>query len=89
MASYRKKPLVIEAYQIPPNDDQTRELPPAWLLDAIQNGTVWERGGVWAVKLNTTAHALARIGDWVIKGVEGELYPCTDSVFQKTYELEV
>lgn len=25
-------------------------------------------------------------GDWVIRGVEGELYPCTDSVFQKTYE---
>jgi hypothetical protein len=25
-------------------------------------------------------------GDWLIKGVEGELYPCKDSVFQATYE---
>jgi len=26
-----------------------------------------------------------RSGDWLIQGVEGELYPCADSVFQKTY----
>jgi hypothetical protein len=25
-------------------------------------------------------------GDWIIKGIEGEFYPCKDSVFQKTYE---
>ena len=25
-------------------------------------------------------------GDWLIRGVEGELYPCADSVFRKTYE---
>jgi hypothetical protein len=26
-------------------------------------------------------------GDWIIKGVEGEYYPCKPSIFQKTYEL--
>jgi len=26
------------------------------------------------------------IGDWVIKGVEGEFYPCKPSIFEKTYE---
>jgi hypothetical protein len=25
-------------------------------------------------------------GDWIIRGVEGELYPCKDSIFRKTYE---
>lgn len=25
-------------------------------------------------------------GDWIIKGVNGEFYPCTDEVFRKTYE---
>lgn len=27
-----------------------------------------------------------RPGDWLIRGVEGELYPCKDSVFRRTYE---
>ena len=26
-------------------------------------------------------------GDWMIQGVEGELYPCKPSIFEKTYEL--
>ncbi len=26
-------------------------------------------------------------GDWLIKGVNGELYPCKDSVFIKTYDI--
>lgn len=25
-------------------------------------------------------------GDWLIKGIEGELYPCGDAIFRKTYE---
>lgn len=29
----------------------------------------------------------AREGDWIIKGVEGEFYPCIDSVFTATYEI--
>lgn len=85
MSQYRKKPLIIDAYQIPPNDDQTRELPPPWVLDAIANGLFWERGGVWAVKTSENNTQLVNVGDWLIKGVD-ELYGCTDSVFQATYE---
>jgi hypothetical protein len=28
----------------------------------------------------------AQIGDWIIKGIEGEFYPCKASIFEKTYE---
>lgn len=28
----------------------------------------------------------AKPGDWIIKGVQGELYPCKPDVFEKTYE---
>lgn len=31
-------------------------------------------------------HVTAECGDWIIKGIEGEIYPCKDSVFQKTYD---
>lgn len=27
-----------------------------------------------------------RIGDWIIRGVENEYYPCKDSIFKATYE---
>jgi hypothetical protein len=26
-------------------------------------------------------------GDWIITGIEGEIYPCKDSIFRKTYEV--
>jgi hypothetical protein len=29
---------------------------------------------------------LARQGDWIIKGVQGELYPCKPDIFEQTYE---
>ena len=29
----------------------------------------------------------AKVGDWVIKGVKGEFYPCKPDIFAKTYEL--
>ncbi len=35
MPKFRKKPGVIEAWQVHPNDQMTRELPPKWLLDAM------------------------------------------------------
>ena len=28
----------------------------------------------------------AQAGDWIIKGVKGELYPCKDDIFRQTYE---
>ena len=29
----------------------------------------------------------ARVGDWIIKGVKGEFYPCRQDIFELTYEL--
>lgn len=29
---------------------------------------------------------MASVGDWIIKGIEGEFYPCKDSVFRNKYE---
>ena len=29
----------------------------------------------------------ARKGDWIIKGIQGELYPCKPDIFEATYEL--
>jgi len=89
MSQYRKKPLIIDAYQIPPDDDQTRELPPHWLLDAIANGVVWQRGDSWCIRTSSTNVQLAQVGDWIIKRLQEDLYACPDRVFQATYEKAV
>jgi hypothetical protein len=83
---YRKKPVVIEAYQVPPDDEQTRQLPPQWLVLAMVAGAVepLDGGGLDIKTLEGTMRA--SVGDWVIQGVKGELYPCKPDIFAATYE---
>jgi hypothetical protein len=83
---FRKKPVVIEAFQVHPDDGNTRELPPHWLVNAIVDGSVFtsECGGLYIKTLEGTMRA--EVGDWVIQGVKGELYPCKPDIFAATYE---
>ena len=83
---YRKKPVIIEAFQLPPDDDETRQLPPKWFIDGIRNETIlpWPNGSVQIKTLEGTM--TASIGDWIIKGVKDEIYPCKPDIFEATYE---
>ena len=39
------------------------------------------------IKINTLeGEMIGRVGDWLICGVDGELYPCKPDIFKKTYE---
>lgn len=73
---------------------------PDWLADALtkpanepgaiythtkRSVTPWES----TLRINTLeGHMTAQIGDFIIRGVEGELYPCKPDIFAKTYEPE-
>ena len=83
---FRKKPVVIEAFRVHPDDGHTRQLPPAWLVQAILAETVLpiEGGGMDIKTLEGTMRA--DVGDWIILGVGGELYPCKPDIFAATYE---
>lgn len=83
---FRKKPVVIEAFQVHPDDGRTRQLPPAWLLDAMvaESVKVAEDEGLDIATLEGVMHA--SVGDWVIRGVKGELYPCKPDIFAATYD---
>ena len=76
MAQYRKKPVVIEAVQY----DGT--FPLAFLKgdERVRNTP----DGMEIVTLEGTMRA--NIGDWIIRGVQGELYPCKPDIFEATYE---
>lgn len=87
MAQYRKKPVVIEAFQIAKSPRVAESLP-AWAIDAINTGTLGvarEQPECFSIK-TLEGVMLARAGDWIIQGVKGELYPVKDSIFQLTYE---
>ena len=80
MNKYRKKPVVIEAFQwtgLP----QTY---PNW-IDAAT--LVQDDSGRVCMELKTLEGVmLARPGDWIIRGVKGEVYPCKPDIFEATYE---
>ena len=81
MRKYRKKPVVIEAQQIT-EECFTCGHP----SDLHVPGVVYD-----PVARTATCHTLegdmvGSVGDWIIRGVKGELYPCRGDIFALTYE---
>lgn len=87
MAQYRKKPVVIDAFRWTVGMLGTDA--PEWMRDAIKIGSaVFEHtpeGRVLAI-ITEEGTMRANDGDWIIRGVNGELYPCKPDIFGKTYE---
>lgn len=78
---YRKKPVEIEAFRFRPG--MALDEFPDWAKDAAAKQMI-EGGPFFIDTLEGTM--LAHDGDWIIKGVKGELYPCKPDVFAATYE---
>ncbi|MFW8618706.1 hypothetical protein ACOJB1_12755 [Enterococcus innesii] len=55
------------------------------LLNEIAFSASQDLGGIALPTLEGTM--LASFGDYIIKGVEGEFYPCKPDIFAKTYEI--
>lgn len=82
---FKKKPVVIEAFQY-----GTDEFP-EWFKEACRDDVVTmfsQYGGEVKYCEIETLEGTHRCnhGDWVAKGVDGELYPIKHSIFIKTYE---
>lgn len=74
--NYRKKPIVIQAFQL------NHDIEPAWFTS---------RNDYKRIKAGIEIHTLegdmlARPGDYIIKGIKDELYPCNANIFESTYE---
>ena len=77
---YRKKPVVIDAMQYGPYTAPTLEMS-CFLYGA---GASWGPEGITIPTLD--GPHLARVGDFIIKGIAGEFYPCKPDIFEATYE---
>ena len=81
---FRKKPVVIEAVQwTGENHDKIK----AFAKESTRSVDFYDDGTVLVIHTLEGDH-VANKGDWIIKGVHGELYPCKPDIFEETYELE-
>ena len=80
---YRKKPIVIEAMLYDRKDNDIYAIWD-WAGDEGDRFSVGQDGKVEIETLEGVV--TADIGDYIIRGVEGEFYPCKPSIFAATYE---
>lgn len=89
MAKYRKKPVIIDAIQW---DGKNFDEIANFMQDFHGHKKAYEDAQEGSLKtgeyyIRTLEGTMtANIGDWIIKGVNGEFYPCKPDVFEKTYE---
>ena len=85
---YRKKPVEISAFRlgIDPMPDWFCDAKTANDVVTINDAGSWGGGPDRAVIKTLEGEMTARFGDWVIRGVAGELYPCKPDIFAQTYE---
>lgn len=86
MKKYKKLPVVIEAARF---DGYNADVVMQWINSSTGHCTAF-------MTLNDDARVIliktlegvmtASVGDWIIKGVQGEFYPCKSDIFDQTYE---
>ena len=81
---YRKKPVVIEAIQFKDDADTIQRI-----SEFLDSGICvdYSEPQKTVIKITTLEGVMAaNVGDYIIKGVNGEFYPCKPDIFEKTYE---
>lgn len=100
MPKFRKKPVVVEAFQIVtgyheylmglglmsrPGGTFPEWIREAWLKPSEEPGVLYRMYGELRIHTLEGPHTVDP-GDWIIQGVAGELYPCKPHIFERTYE---
>lgn len=81
MAKYRKKPVVIDAFRHNGNVMDAMR----WCV-SVDGKTEWRIEGMSIYIPTLEGEMRADPGDWIIKGVKGEFYPCKHDIFETTYD---
>lgn len=92
---FRKRPIVIEAFQMTRERRESNVDWPNWLHEAW-NKTRRQAGALWinpndpdrkelVISTFEGVHAVSW-NDWIVRGVKGELYPVKPDIFEATYE---
>lgn len=79
---FRKRPIVVEARLLTTENIKSLE---EWCGGSIKGTSLPVGERVIAIQ-TLEGEMWADIGDWIIKGVKGEFYPCKPDIFEQTYE---
>jgi hypothetical protein len=85
---YRKKPVIIEAMQFTTNNEEgspTMDAIVNWCNEGQNVAQAWHNGTDIYIK-TLEGEMRATVSDFIIRGVNGEHYPCKQDIFEKTYE---
>jgi hypothetical protein len=97
MTRYRERPVVIDAWPCSDVIAAFKRNRWAGMPEAIE--TEQDQNGYWLVTTRNAPEGegiyiptlegsmFARPDDWIIRGVQGEFYPCTSDIFAATYEV--
>ena len=83
-----KKPVTIECFKYDGDlkNSNGEYYVPQWAMEAEKNGVIFFEGPEMYIKTLEGNHH-ASVGDYIIRGVNGELYPCKPDIFEKTYDI--
>ena len=89
MPKFRKKPVIIEAFQYGIDNR------PDWFCDAVTANDIITHWGTdircpedYFCEIKTLEGVMrGDCFDFIIQGVQGEIYPCKPDIFEKTYEI--
>jgi hypothetical protein len=95
MSKYRKKPVVIEAFRM------GIDLRPDWFQNKVTSNDIttriidrtgesknlFEGNRTYCLIKTLEGEMMVDYGDYIIKGIEGEIYSCKPEIFNKTYDI--
>lgn len=89
MEKYRKKPVEVDAFQFCGDfmkvGANCRGVPD-WGICAYDDGVIYYKKIDECFIKTLNGDVRVRVGDYIIRGINGELYPCKPDIFEKTYE---
>ena len=84
MRKFVKKPVVVEAYQF---DGNIRSIDNFPISEVGKFKVSSENGQYYLIIPTLEGYMKAVAGDWIIKGVKGEYYPCRPDIFEQSYNM--
>lgn len=83
---FRKKPVVIEAVQFGGSSEDVVDIK-NWMTSGVYDKCLVPTQDLTTLSIHTLEGTMrAEKGDWIIRGVKGEFYPCKPDIFEATYE---
>jgi hypothetical protein len=83
---FKKKPVVVEAVKYLGKGYFENHETTDWMWKALESGTARPTNGTDPFVLKTLeGEMVVSPGDWIIQGVNGEIYPCKPDIFEATY----